>query len=601
MKSCVHALVFVLFCSARMACAAADRTLEAAIIPFPARLEVTSGSFSVESDTRIVTSAEPGAVAVAHYFGDLLFRTRALRPEIVQLENAVVPRKVIQFTLQKTGASADPESYQLEISAQGVMISAQDARGLFYGATTLWQILSVDTTAADSIRVPALRISDAPRLRWRGLMLDSAHQYQSVEFIKRFIDTMALHKLNVLHWRLSDDEAWRVEIRKYPRLAASRGPNSGSYSQGQISEIVAHAAQRHVTIVPGIELPAHAGAMIAAYPHLAAAPNAGQSTRLLNADDSTFGFIGDVLTEIAQLFPGDYIHIGGADLPKDQWKTSVRAQARMRELGLIDEQQLQRYFVQRVAALAHERGRRVIGWDQPSNTGSAAETVAMSSRGLDGALAAAAAGYDVVVSSFDALNFNHRQSSAGDEPPGVAEVITLQDVYGFDPAPVALGPEDLRHLMGMQANVWTDHARTEADVEAITFPRAAAVAEVAWSPAASLRWPTFVARLAPQLKRYSKLGIGYSDAAFRIAINPRPARDDDRVQIELSRQVSSGEIRYTLNGSEPTSRSAVYLDVLEIAAPVTVKAASFLNAQPLSSTVTLQVNPGSIATARTDK
>lgn len=427
-----------------------------------------------------------------------------------------------------------------------------------------------------------------PRTRWRGLLLDSAANLQSVEFVKQFIDTMALHKLNVLHWRLVDDQAWRLEIKKHPKLTGTARLNGGSYTQQQIREIVAYAAERNITIVPGIEMPAQAGAAVAAYPHLGVDAVSTTRAALYNADEATFDFLADVLKEVAELFPGEYIHIGSAEFARDQWKASPRVQARMRELGIFNEQRLQTWFVQRIAAIAHSRGRKLIGWDQPSNTGDPASTVAMSSRGLDGALAAAASGYDVVVSSFDALNFNHRQSSAPDEPPGSQQLLTLQEVYAFDPAPVALGAEDLRHLIGLQANVWTDHVRTEADVSRITLPRAAAAAEVAWSPATALRWPGFVARLAPQMKRYARLNIAYSDAAFQINISQRAARGN-RVAVELSRQISAGDIRYTLNGSDPTAKSPIYVDVLGVGASTTVKAASFLNTEPLSSTTTLAV------------
>jgi hexosaminidase len=574
-----------LLCSADIALGASGHALEAALIPMPASVYATSGAFSVEEDTQLLVSGDAGTQQVAHYFGDLLFRTRGLRPDIVQLDGAGPPKKAIQFTLLK--GSRAPESYQLNTSSQGIVLTAGDNAGLFYGAVTLWQMLSADTTPTQSIKVPGVSIGDEPRLRWRGLTLDSARQFQSVEFVKRFIDTMALHKLNVLQWHLADDQAWRLEIRRFPQLTAVNGIGTRFYTQRQAQEIVAYAAERHVTIVPSFGMPSHASAMISAYPQLAAD---AQARDLLNADDATLAFIGDVISELAPLFPGDYINLGTADFPFDRWRTASRVQARMRELGYTSEQQLHDYFTRRVAALGAERGRRIIGWDQFPNE----DLPVMSSRGLDGALAAVSAGHDVIVSSFATLNFNRRQSSDLSEAPGVETLLRLEDVYAFDPAPVALGAGDLRRLIGIQANVWTDFVRSESDTDAIAFPRAAAVAEIAWSPSGQQSWASFVDRLPSQMRRYDKLGIRYSDALFRVAIIPRGG-DRSRIGVELSRQASSGEIRYTLNGTEPTARSSVYKDILELKAPATIKAATFLNEAPLSSTVSLRIDDATLA------
>ncbi len=571
----------VLLCSARVALAASDKAPETTLLPLPATVSATGGAFTVDTNTPLVVSGKDGAQQVAHYFGDLLFRTRGLRPTVVQLENAGTAKKSIQFTLHETPAPA--ESYRLDVTSQGITLSASDRAGLFYGAVTLWQLLSADTAAAQSIRVAGISIDDRPRLRWRGLTLDSARQFQSVEFIKRFVDTMALHKLNVLQWHLADDQAWRLEIRRFPQLTAVKGIGTKFYTQRQVAEIVAYAAQRHVVIVPSFGMPSHAGAIVAAYPQLAAGPD------LLSADDGTFVFIGDVLAEIAQLFPGDYVNLGSADFPFDRWRAAPRVQARMNELGYGSERQLHDYFVKRVTALGAARGRRIIGWDQFNDDG----LPILSSRGIDGALAAVAAGHDVVVSSFTTLDFNRRQNSDGHEPPGIESLVRLEDVYAFDPAPSALPPEDLQRLIGVQANIWTDFARTELDTDVSAFPRAAAVAEIGWSPANRQSWPGFVDRLTAQMRRYDRLGIQYSDALFRVVIIPRGNRS--RPAIELSRQAASGEIRYTLNGAEPTARSPVYRDVLEIKPPATIKAATFLDAAPLSSTVTLQIDDTTLA------
>ena len=345
MKSGAQTLMVWLLFGAGSMQALADRSLEPPIIPAPASLELTGGAFTVDEATRIVVPDDPRVASIAHYFGELLFRARAIRPAIVQAENRGAPKKVIQFTLQQTPGTTDPESYRLEISGQGVLVSARDPRGLFYGATTLWQILASDASGGNSVRIPALRIVDTPRLRWRGLTLDSAHQYQSVEFIKRFLDSMALHKLNILHWHLTDDEAWRVEIRKYPKLTevgawrvpAGAAPKAdidpktgkprlygGFYTQDTAREIVRYAAERAIAVVPEIEMPGHARAALAAYPELGISPEPLPVWTRWGISDAAFGphaagFVREVLAEVLEVFPNEHVHLGGDEclLPED--------------------------------------------------------------------------------------------------------------------------------------------------------------------------------------------------------------------------------------------------------------------------------------------
>lgn len=582
----ISCALMALLCSAGIASAAPERAPDLALLPLPANIASSSGAFDVSASTQLVIPDDADAAQVAQYLGDLLMQTRGFRPQIVRSTNQSPVKNAIQFTLLKS--TATPESYQLNVSSQGISLSAGDRAGMFYGAITLWQLLSMESAPAEEVRVPGVTISDQPRLRWRGLTLDSARQFQSVEFVKRFIDAMALHKLNVLQWHLADDQAWRVESRRFPQLTAVNGIGTRFYTRQQIADIVAHAAQRNVTIVPSFGMPSHAGAMIAAYPQLAAGPNARD---LLNADDATFVVIGDLLSEFATLFPGNVINLGSAEFPFERWRSAPRVQARMAELGFTSEYQLLDYFAKRVTTLGAQRQRQVIGWDQFGD-GSAP---VMSSRGLDGALAAVAAGNDTIVSS-PLLSLNRRQISYGDETIGMDPSLTLADVYAFDPAPAALPSEDLRRLMGIQANVWTDVARTEQDTELLAFPRAAAVAEIGWTPSQRQGWAGFVNRLAPQMRRYERLGIRYSDALFRVAIIPRGA-NSNRVGIELSRQASTGEIRYTVNGSEPNARSPVYRDIIEVKAPATIKAATFVGSIPLTTTATLQVDAATLASA----
>ncbi|TLZ32663.1 MAG: carbohydrate-binding protein, partial [Gammaproteobacteria bacterium] len=419
---------------------------------------------------------------------------------------------------------------------------------------TLWQLCTVGMGApaigAQSARritlpelhIPALRIVDAPRFRWRGLMLDSARHFQSPAFIMRYIDWMALHKLNVLGWHLTDDQGWRLEISKYPRLtsvgawrvpagrAAARDIDpatgrarlyGGFYTQDDVRRIVAHAAARNVTLVPEIDMPGHATAAIVAYPQLGVTSQPPQAVpadwgiypNLFNVEESTFAFLEDVLAEVMGLFPGEYIHVGGDEAVKDQWKASARVQARMRELGVANEEALQGYFTHRMGEYLRAHDRRLVGWDEILEGGVPADATVMSWRGVQGAIAAAAAGHDAVLSPDPTLYLDSRQGRSPSEPPGRGTVETLADVYHFDPLPGPLAA-DGRHVLGLQANLWTEHVRTEERAAYMTWPRAAALAEIGWSPPARLDWPDFLARLPAEFRRLSGLGVHYSDDAL---------------------------------------------------------------------------------------
>jgi hexosaminidase len=498
------------------------------VIPAPARVTPHEGVFAFRAGTRISLPPDPGAARIARYFADLLEETRGVHLQVTRAASGFV----IVFRLDKPVPGTSPEAYAIDISTQQVVVSAGDLRGLFYGAVTLWQLC----TASDHIVLHAANIIDSPRLAWRGLMLDSARHYQSPQFIMRFIDWMALHKLNVLHWHLTDDQGWRLEIKRYPRLTgvgAWRTPAGaghpplygGFYSQDDVRRIVAHAAERNITIVPEIDMPGHASAAIVAYPELgvtdhpltAVPSDWGIYSNLYNVEESTFNFLDGVLDEVIALFPGKYIHIGGDEAVKDQWKASARVQARMRELHIADEQALQSYFIQRVQKHLSARGRRIVGWDEILEGGITPDATIMSWHGLDGAMAAVTAGHDAILSPWPTLYFDNRQGTGADEPPGRGRVLSLREVYDFDPMPPGIAPEQRRHVLGLQANIWTEHIRTEDRVAYMTFPRAAAVAETGWSPPQEHDWDAFVHRLPSEFARYRAVGLRYSDDALRPA------------------------------------------------------------------------------------
>ena len=506
----------LLLCACRTMTPIAERTLP--VIPAPAEWRALDGSFTVTARTPIVADAR--TEWTARYFADLLARTRGLSLPVVRTP----ARRAISFALDYRVSS--DEGYELRVSGDGIHVAARDPRGLLYGAVTLWQLLTADASRSGAVRLAAIEIRDAPRFSWRGLLLDSARHYQSPQFIERFIDTMALHKLNTLHWHLTDDQAWRLEIKKYPRLAeiggwrvpAGAAPQpviGGIYTQDTVRHLVAYAAQRGITIVPEIEMPGHATAAIVAYPQLAsiADPPAavpadwGVYRNLYNVDESTFVFLQDVLDEVMALFPSRFIHVGGDEAVKDQWKASARVQSRMRELGIADEAKLQSWFVQRIEQFLGSRGRRLIGWDEILEGGIAPQATVMSWRGIAGAVTAARAGHDAVLSPWPTLYLDNRVSVRQDKPPGRGRVVPVEEIYAFDPLPPDLTPEERTRILGVQGNIWTEHIRTEDRVEFMTWPRGAAIAEIGWSPRERRDWRGFAERLVPQFRRYEALSV----------------------------------------------------------------------------------------------
>ncbi len=562
----------------------AERSAETSLIPWPASVQSQGGSFTLDRETQIVYEGDARVRAIAHYFGELIESTRGLRPAIVQGSAQSAPKRSVVFTLGGL-AGGSPEAYQVDVTSKAALVTAADPRGLFNGAVTLWQLASVQSTTVEEVRIPGVRIEDQPRMRWRGLMLDSANQYQSVAFIKRYIDFMALHKLNVLHWHLVDDQAWRLQIPKYPKLTGGLS----SYSAEDVRAVVEHAAARNVMVVPGLEMPGHATAAVTAYPSMRAADSPGASTNLYNIEEETFAFFDAVFAQVASLFPAEYIHIGAGAVAKDQWQQSAGVQARMRELGIVNEARLQRYFFERISELTKKHRRRIVGWDAIFGGGVPADSVIMTANGLDGALGAVASGYEVIVSSSNMLSFERPQSGAINERSKAGEVLSLGDVYRFDPAPAALSDQDRGRLIGVQASVWNSTDGNEEAVELMTFPRAAALAEIGWTPSAELRWPDFQPRMVAMMGRYSRLGLRYSDAAFRATAFKR-GEGGGRIAIELAKQVPLGEIRYTTNGTEPTAKSPVYKDVFEVPRATLIKAAVFYNGEPISRTTDIDVN-----------
>jgi hexosaminidase len=446
--------------------------------------------------------------------------------------------------------------------------------------------------------VPAVHIADWPRFAWRGLMLDSARHFQSAADVEQLLDQMAQHKLNVLHWHLTDDQGWRIEIKRYPdltRIGAWRTPPDaghdgepqrygGYYTQDQIRDVVAYAAARHITVVPEIDMPGHAQAAVASYPQIgvtgkrpSVSVDWGVNPYLYNVDDATFQFVDNVLDEVMALFPSHYIHVGGDEAIKDQWKASPAVQAKIKALHLKDEDALQGWFIGRIGAYLTAHGRRLIGWDEILDGGVPADATVMSWRGTDGAIKAAKMGHDVVMSPSPDLYLDSVQSDRADEAAGRVPVRDLASIYAFNPVPTALTAGQASHVLGAQANAWTEHMPTMQHVEHAAFPRIDALSEVVWSPASARSWKNFLVRLPSQLERYAEQHVDYADSAFapNIQADANRALKSGKVDVTLSNQAGFGAIHYTVDGSAPTLQSPLYSAPFAIKWPVTIKAASF--------------------------
>jgi hexosaminidase len=590
-------------------------TAALSLIPAPAVVETTPGFLTLHNGAVLaVQSGNPAAIGVARHFADLLARARGLRLDLRSAGGAdsaggiafiLDPRLLIR-------ADSDDEGYELTVSPQRITVIARTPHGLFNGSITLWQLLTQDTARTVSFNVSCVHIEDHPRFAWRGAMLDSARHYQSPEFIKRFIDELALLKLNTFHWHLTDDQGWRIEIKRYPRLteigawrrpAGAAGTDAtgkpvrygGYYTQDEIRDIVRYAAERYVTIVPEIDMPGHMQAAIAAYPALGSisgavvvSPDWGVYSDILNVDGSTFAFMENVLDEVMRLFPGAYIHVGGDEAVKDQWKASPRVRARMHELGLVNEDALQGWFIARLQKYLVAHGRKLIGWDEILEGGLPPEATVMSWRGERGAIEAARLGHDVVMAPSPDLYLDHLQSDAADEPSGRTDLRTLADVYAFQPVPDGMSAAAASHVLGAQANLWTEHMRTTAMVEHAAFPRLAALAEILWSPATTHDWRDFVARLVPQMGRYRARGVAAADSAFEVRFADAYATAANNVAVTLSNQVAL-PIRYTLDGSDPTAKSPLYRDPLQLPVPSMLRAATFLDGRHVGDAQTREL------------
>ncbi len=556
------------------------------IVPRPAQVEAGAGAFRITPTTSIVVvPGSPELRTVGAYLAEGLRQSAGYGLAVTVGDGESVPDGAILLTTEGARGSMGDEGYALTVEAARVVVRAPTAGGLFYGVQTIRQLVSPGESAARSI--PCVRVVDAPRYRWRGMLLDCCRHFMTKAFVKRYIDLLAYHKMNVLHWHLTEDQGWRIEIKKYPKLTeigawrgAGDAKHGGFYSRGDIKEIVAYAASRHVTVVPEIEMPGHALAALASYAELSCTGGPFEvGTRwgvygdvYCAGNDKTFAFLEDVLSEVLELFPSPFIHIGGDECPKDRWKTCPRCQARIEAEGLADEHELQSYFIRRIEKFLNGKGRRLIGWDEILEGGLAPNATVQSWRGLGGAVAAARAGHDVISSPTSHCYLDYAQVRHPTEPTQMG-FINLETVYGFEPMPAELTPEEARHVLGAEGNIWTEHAPQER-VDHQVFPRLCALAEVMWSPAEARDWDDFRTRMNTHYRRLDSLGVTYFIEPPRCAT--QETAFSDGLDVELVNPFGRGEIHLTLDGSEPSARSQKYVGPLRLTASTVVKARTVL-------------------------
>jgi hexosaminidase len=602
-------LCLLLFSGIAISVALSQGRATISVVPRPSSVTPTAGSFSLTSSTAISCSDSlPGQELVV---GLLAGRLGGLTGFEQRSTSSVGKGKSVILLSAANDPAIGDEGYSLSVTRSRLQIKANSSAGLFYGAQTLLQLLPPEvfkprSKALRSLSIPCVAIKDSPRFKWRGMHLDVSRHFLPAPFIKTYIDILAMHKMNVFHWHLTDDQGWRIEIKKYPKLTevaawrvdrehqpwSVRDPQrpgekatlGGFYTQEEIRQIVKYAADRNITIVPEIEMPAHTTALLAAYPQFSCTggpftvPPGGvwPITDIFCAgNDSTFLFLQDILTEVMDLFPSTFVHIGGDEADKKEWRVCPKCQARIKNEHLKDEAELQSYFVQRIEKFLNSHNRRLIGWDEILEGGIAPNAAIMSWRGTEGGAAAARQGHDAVMTPGSHTYFNSYQGKEDLEPLAGGGYLPISKVYSFEPVPEGLTTEEANHILGAQGCLWGEFIPSPEQAEYMILPRIAALAEVVWSSKESRNWLDFARRLEHQMKRYEASGYNYAKSAYLVTISPSIDSVKKQVKLTLANEMNYPSIRYTLDGSDPTTSSRLYRSPILISKTTTVKGGAF--------------------------
>ena len=593
MKKLNHAL---LAGALALACTSCNKEQEAnyQVIPLPQEVSLTQGNpFNLNGNV-LIAYPENNA---------LLQRNAEFLSEYIRQSTDYAPKtKAIAAGEQVTNAItlgldpgiANKEGYVLTTTPEGISINGQTENGVFYGIQTLRKSIPAEAKGA-TILIPAGEIKDEPRFPYRGMHLDVGRHFFPIEFIKKYIDLLALHNMNTFHWHLTEDQGWRIEIKKYPKLTEigsqrsrtvigkntqeyDNTPYGGFYTQEEAKEIVKYAQERYITVIPEVDLPGHMLAALAAYPELGCTggpyevcPRWGVFEDVLCiGNDKTMQFLEDVMSEIIEIFPSEYVHIGGDEAPRDRWKECPKCQARIKAEGLkadkkhTAEDRLQSYCMTRIEKFLNSKGRRIIGWDEILEGDVAPNATVMSWRGMEGGIEAAQLGHDVIMTPTSFCYFDYYQTAdTQDEPLGIGGYVPIEKVYSLEPVPAALTKEQGKHILGAQANLWTEYIASTEHVEYMILPRMAALAEVQWTQPEKKDFKDFTTRLARLMKFYQRDGFNYAKHVFDLKADFTPDTDKKAVVVTLS-TIDDAPIYYTLDGTEPDSASLKYTEPIAI-------------------------------------
>ncbi|PIE49279.1 MAG: beta-N-acetylhexosaminidase [Flavobacteriales bacterium] len=588
---------------------------ELAIIPMPASLKQTeSGNFTINKLTKI--RIDESLSAAADRFIEHVKNASGIT---ISTDEQKSQNNIIIYYLDTTLAK---EAYTLDVSKNSINIAGGDYNGLLYASETLLQLLPPavygDPQENLKLSIPVVSIKDQPEFPWRGLMLDVSRHFFGKEYIKKCIDRLAMHKMNKFHFHLIDDQGWRIEIKKYPKLTETgawrvdqedkhwnsrrktkpdeKGTYGGFYTQEDLKEIVAYAAKKGVEVVPEIEMPAHVTSAIAAYPELAckgnpqpAVPSGGVwpiTDIYCPGQESTFEFLENVLLEVMEIFPSDYIHIGADEATKTNWEKCPHCKKRIKDEGLENVKQLQSYFIKRIEKFLNDHDKNLIGWDEILEGGLAPNATVMSWRGMKGGIEAAEHGNDVIMTPGDWCYLDHYQGPHNLEPIAQDGYVPLHKVYEFEPIPESLSSDKAHHILGGQANLWSEYINTESHSEYMLYPRLAALAEVFWSPKHTRDWADFSNRLMVQIERYNAAGINYSKSSFLVTSDMEIDLEKREIKLQLRNEYPNPDIRYVMGDIPLNDKANIYKEPIKIDSTTVIKASLFEDDKPVGPVFT---------------
>ncbi len=587
------------------------------IVPLPNQIAENEGVFELDENTALVTEGK-GADRAGNYFRNKIGNSAGF--ELQDRRDASRNKIILKIDPENVMGE---EGYTMKVTPESITIMSTSPKGLFYGVQTLLQLLPAEVESASLVKdiawqVPCVEIKDKPRFKWRGMHLDVCRHFFPVDFIKKQLDIMAMYKLNTFHWHLTEDQGWRIEIKKYPKLTEigsvriDEGQEYGGYySQEQVKEIVEYAADRFINVVPEIEMPGHSLGALAAYPeyYCTGGPFKVRNVWGVEPDiycagnEATFAFLEDVIKEVVQLFPYEYFHIGGDEAPKVRWKACPKCQKRIKDEGLHDEHELQSYFVQRVEKILLKHGKKMIGWDEILEGGLAPTATVMSWRGEKGGIEAASQGHDVVMTPGNWVYLDHYQGSQKVEPVAIGGYTILKESYGYEPVPKELDKEKMKHVLGTQGNVWSEYMYSPELAEYFIYPRIIALAEVNWTLPEKKEFNDFLNRMNNQFVRLDEHDINYHIPLPEGPVNTVSFIDSAVLEFSVTRPVA---MHYTLDGSEPTLESDLYekplifhksgilkiRTALETGKMSTVRTIRVLKQKPFGAVTVEDVKPG---------